>query len=72
MASWDHNERRTTGHWPAVILILLFVLALGIAGRMDKEDAIRAQVTPAHTHFRCEEDMPCWDCKTMGNHICGP
>jgi hypothetical protein len=21
---------------------------------------------------RCEEDMPCWDCKTMGNHICGP
>lgn len=21
---------------------------------------------------RCEEDMPCWDCKTMGNTICGP
>jgi hypothetical protein len=21
---------------------------------------------------RCEEDMPCWDCQTMGNHICGP
>lgn len=20
---------------------------------------------------RCEEDMPCWDCKTMGNKICG-
>lgn len=20
---------------------------------------------------RCEEDMPCWDCHTMGNHICG-
>jgi hypothetical protein len=20
----------------------------------------------------CEEDMPCWDCKTMGNKICGP
>lgn len=19
----------------------------------------------------CEEDMPCWDCKTMGNKICG-
>lgn len=20
----------------------------------------------------CEEDEPCWDCKTMGNKICGP
>jgi len=20
---------------------------------------------------RCEEDMPCWDCETMGNLICG-
>lgn len=19
----------------------------------------------------CQEDMKCWDCKTMGNHICG-
>ena len=21
---------------------------------------------------RCEEDMPCWDCETMGNRVCGP
>lgn len=21
---------------------------------------------------RCEEDMPCWDCETMGNGQCGP
>jgi hypothetical protein len=21
--------------------------------------------------FRCQEDMPCWNCETMGNHICG-
>jgi hypothetical protein len=20
----------------------------------------------------CYEDEPCWDCATMGNHICGP
>lgn len=20
----------------------------------------------------CEEDMPCWDCATMGNRMCGP
>lgn len=19
----------------------------------------------------CFEDMPCWDCHTMGNHVCG-
>lgn len=19
----------------------------------------------------CQEDNPCWDCATMGNHICG-
>lgn len=22
--------------------------------------------------IRCEEDMPCWDCATMGNSQCGP
>jgi hypothetical protein len=21
---------------------------------------------------RCAEDMPCWDCATMGNKVCGP
>lgn len=20
---------------------------------------------------QCMEDMPCWDCNTMGNHTCG-
>lgn len=20
----------------------------------------------------CQEDEPCWDCHTMGNHVCGP
>lgn len=20
----------------------------------------------------CQEDMKCWDCRTMGNRICGP
>jgi hypothetical protein len=20
----------------------------------------------------CQEDMSCWDCRTMGNHLCGP
>lgn len=31
--------------------------------------------TPTHHvkhSTRCEEDQPCWNCKTMGNKICGP
>lgn len=24
------------------------------------------------THATCFEDMPCWDCSTMGNRTCGP
>lgn len=27
---------------------------------------------PTTTPTRCEEDMPCWDCHTMGNRVCGP
>lgn len=24
------------------------------------------------TPTACVEDMPCWDCNTMGNKVCGP
>jgi outer membrane biosynthesis protein TonB len=38
--------------------------------------AVEAPVAPAKVEIpapvRCEEDMPCWDCKTMGNKVCGP
>ena len=36
--------------------------------------AIAKVATPAPTSapVQCEEDQPCWDCHTMGNHICGP
>lgn len=27
---------------------------------------------PAAAPTRCTEDMPCWDCHTMGNQLCGP
>ncbi|UDL16729.1 hypothetical protein SEA_ATUIN_36 [Arthrobacter phage Atuin] len=33
--------------------------------------AIPSQPAP-EVGVRCEEDMPCWDCATMGNQICGP
>lgn len=28
--------------------------------------------TPVPTTTTCQEDMPCWDCATMGNLVCGP
>lgn len=27
---------------------------------------------PINEPGACHEDMPCWDCETMGNRICGP
>lgn len=30
------------------------------------------EVTTSEAPIRCEEDMPCWDCATMGNLQCGP
>jgi hypothetical protein len=37
-------------------------------GCMDWKPA--GGLTRAHGH-RCVEDMPCWNCRTMGNHRCG-
>jgi len=35
-------------------------------------DTVTAPIEPGtDTTARCEEDMPCWDCETMGNHVCG-
>lgn len=31
--------------------------------------AVKADLKPQR---RCQEDESCWDCRTMGNHICGP
>lgn len=32
-------------------------------------DALTIEAPPTTI---CHEDMPCWDCSTMGNMICGP
>ena len=28
--------------------------------------------TTTEPPVECQEDMPCWDCETMGNRVCGP
>ena len=35
-------------------------------------EVLREQNSQAPNLVRCEEDMPCWDCKTMGNKRCAP
>lgn len=30
-----------------------------------------AFATPPTQAQPCQEDQPCWNCATMGNHICG-
>jgi len=46
-----------------VILCAAFVVdaLVGCATRLDDDQPVR-----------CTEDMPCWDCETMGNGLCGP
>ena len=37
------------------------------------ETECEIQVVRGESHYaRCEEDEPCWDCRTMGNMKCGP
>jgi hypothetical protein len=45
-----------------------FALAVGIAMSASLPAGPAGQAEPA----ACMEDMPCWDCATMGNLICGP
>jgi hypothetical protein len=64
------------------ILTTLIAFSIGFTGSpsqapsqapfMGLTEVLQAQRAEAPNHVRCEEDMPCWDCKTMGNLICGP
>ena len=54
-----------------VAVIAGFVLALGIVGRMDREDAERAERTHVAPVVQVEEDSPFWQCARQGNFKCG-
>ena len=45
--------------------VLLLVSAAVHAGRALAPSA------PSPSLAHCVEDDPCWNCSTMGNHICG-
>ena len=39
----------------------------------DTKPTTQASTQPSTTQVKaCQEDDPCWDCKTMGNKVCGP
>lgn len=48
-----------------LVALTFIVLAVGAAR------GAQANLKGNPTIVRCEEDMPCWDCSTMGNRICG-
>jgi len=45
-----------------VITLLVFAL-MAINSRLDNDRLFQDGT--------CQEDDPCWDCTTMGNHVCG-
>ena len=73
-----HNKAETF----LMFLVLALVVTACVALRSKKqatteryEDIPRTiTLTPVTIEWvdHCEEDEPCWDCRTMGNKICGP
>ena len=51
----------------AVILMWVALGAAAIIGQEWKQDRLNVQSLD-----ECQEDMPCWDCTSMGNGRCGP
>lgn len=41
-----------------------------VLGAYEWRDARTLRAVERYEH--CAEDEPCWDCHTMGNHLCGP
>lgn len=71
----------------SLILSLIMAFTLGFTGASTQAPSQPASQAPfmgltevleaqaphiPHMLARCEEDMPCWDCQTMGNKQCGP
>lgn len=50
------------------VAVAVTLVLLAINSRLDKDRIFNGPTSQT----RCQEDDPCWDCSTMGNHICGP
>ncbi|AER49374.1 hypothetical protein STINGER_59 [Mycobacterium phage Stinger] len=65
------NADRAVCFGAGLFIGLAVGMPLGLAIAAPK-DAEQVRSTPASVAEQCEEDMPCWDCTTMGNRLCGP
>ncbi|HEY3710937.1 MAG TPA: hypothetical protein VGL64_16275 [Amycolatopsis sp.] len=65
MPEQDTNTRHSLKRAAAIMVALL--LPLTLAAQCDTPPPAKPAPT-AH----CEEDQPCWNCSTMGNHRCDP
>lgn len=77
------NNRKLIVSVTALALIMAFVIAGMMVITTQRPASPEAVVTvseqvpvkpvgaPAVGAEYCEEDMPCWDCETMGNMVCG-
>lgn len=55
------------------LLLILIPAAILVGPLASTASTMRdVHLIPPLVIERCEEDMPCWDCTTMGNRICGP
>jgi hypothetical protein len=62
-----NQDSAPTTRTMTVILVLVVLACLAGLWAMGPEPA----TDDLHVYTTCEEDMPCWDCETMGNRICG-
>jgi len=79
-APWDWDETAPEDNPPIHLLssegwmwiVITTLCGLMIVGILVIHDLSLQLNRLQSTAITCQEDMPCWDCTTMGNKICGP
>lgn len=69
--------RRAASLGAAAVLVVVACALAGwwlvkVAGIVRTAHAGTVPAASASPAARCQEDAPCWDCRTMGNRVCGP
>lgn len=72
--STDTNTRtQTTQNWRKLAIRIGLIAAIPFVISAAQHVPASAPATvPTAAPERITEDDPRWDCRTMGNHICGP
>lgn len=65
-----YNRIFLTIWFGAMAIIFFCVMVVVMYRNPDASSEILNDWEREHLH-ECQEDQPCWDCKTMGNLLCG-